>query len=114
MQVLIVDPESAQATSLAELVRRLGHEPVVAHNAETAIQVAAEQGPQCVIVAVGQSKLDGYILARQLRDEAGLMESTILSVSPYPGDPNREHAATINAHLRQPVDIEQLSRLLSD
>jgi two-component system CheB/CheR fusion protein len=111
--VLIVDDNADAAAGLARLLRASGYAAVVAADGPAALAAAASDRPGCVLLDIGLPGMDGYDVARRLRDDAGLTDALIVAVSGYAPDPNRATAAGINHHLVKPLDLDALLALLA-
>ncbi len=115
-RVLVVDDNVDMATSLAILLRLYGYEVDVAHDGPAAIDFAAQHRPQVVLLDIGLPGLDGYEVARQLRRLPGGEDSTLVAITGYGFDADRERSrqAGFDHHLVKPIDPEHLERLLAD
>ena len=60
--------------------------------------------------------MDGYEVARRLREQEGGARMTIIAVTGYGQDEDRERtrAAGFDRHLVKPVDLDALRRLLQE
>ena len=67
-RILIVEDESSVAELAAELVREMGHEPVLAHSAEDGLRVLAEGAYDLVFSDIMMpGSMNGLDLAREVR-----------------------------------------------
>ena len=66
-----MDDNRDAADSLAMLLRNLGNEVRTAHDGLEAVGAAAEFRPDVVLLDIGMPKLNGYEVARRIRDAAG-------------------------------------------
>jgi CheY-like chemotaxis protein len=59
---------------------------------------------------IGLPVMDGYELARRLRDEPRLSDTRLVAVTGYgqAADRQRSQAAGFDAHLVKPIDVSQL------
>ncbi len=114
LRLLIVDDNADTAGALAKLLRRAGHEVAVAHDGLEALDCARRQSPEVVILDIGLPGMDGYEVARRLREELARDELLMIAVTGYGQDQDREHALQngFDHHLVKPVDITELKRLL--
>ena len=71
-RVLIVDDNVDAATSLAEILRLEGHECEAVFSAHEGLERAATLRPDFVLLDIGLPGLDGYEVARRLRQLDGL------------------------------------------
>jgi CheY-like chemotaxis protein len=114
LRILIVEDEADTANSMATLLRLYGHEVLVAGDGFTALQMADDHSPDVVLLDLGIPKMDGWKLAKALRQRHPPKRPVLIAISGY-GDQaalRRSHEAGIDLHLVKPVDCEELKQLL--
>lgn len=116
LRVLIVDDVHDAADSLAQLIRFWGHEPAVAYEACGAIQEASATPPDVVLLDIGLPKMDGWELARRLRQLPGMAKALLVALTGYgqEADVQRCKEAGIDCHFLKPVDPDELKRMLAE
>jgi two-component system, chemotaxis family, CheB/CheR fusion protein len=114
-RVLIVDDNSDIAELVAELARSLGHEVALAPDGPTALTRAASFRPNIALIDVGLPGMNGYELARRMREIPGMKDVVLIAVTGYGREEDRRTAleAGFNLHLVKPVDAGRLGTLLS-
>lgn len=70
-RVLVVDDDPDSAYVLSVLLGLDGHDVRVAHDGAEALEVAAAFVPEVAILDLGLPKIDGFEVARRLREHAG-------------------------------------------
>lgn len=113
-RVLIVDDNPDAVHSFTALVRLLGHNVEFAVNGSVAMDVARRFRPDIVFLDLGLPGLDGYEVARRLREElAGQVR--IIAVTAYGADQDREASrqAGCEQHLVKPVDPQFIASFLA-
>lgn len=112
-RVLVVDDNVDAANALRYLLENDGHEVQVASDGASGLKLAREFRPHFLLLDIGLPKLDGYELARQVRADAALADTTIIAVTGYgqPEDRERTAAAGFDYHLTKPVEFQSLQRL---
>jgi len=115
-KVLVVDDNVDAAETLAEMLRLLGHEVSVAHDGVAAIEVASTSPPQLALLDLGMPVMDGYELARRLRALPQLGGVSLVALTGYGTERERERAlqSGFDRHLVKPLDPALLARLLDD
>jgi CheY-like chemotaxis protein len=68
-RILVVDDNKDAADSLAMLLRLKGNDIRLAHDGVEALEVAATFHPEIVLLDIGLSKLNGYDVARRIRQQ---------------------------------------------
>jgi CheY-like chemotaxis protein/two-component sensor histidine kinase len=113
-RILIVDDNKDLATSLARLLRILGHEVEVVYDGRKGIEIARSYRPRVVLLDIGLPNLDGYQVARTLRQE-GFNDTMIIAVSGYGQEEDRKRSrdAGMDYHLTKPVDFKTIAALIA-
>jgi two-component system CheB/CheR fusion protein len=114
-RVLVVDDNVDAAESLAMVLRVGGHEVCTAHDGLAALNAAEQFQPEVVLLDIGLPKVDGYEVARRLRERAGSEQVLLVAVTGYGQEEDRRRAeeAGFDAHLVKPADPFALHRLLA-
>ncbi len=115
VRVLVVDDNHDAADSLALLLRLGGHEVRICHDGATAVAVAAADRPRLVLLDIGLPGMDGYAVARQLRQLPELAGTVLVALTGYgqAEDVRRSHEAGFDHHLVKPADPETLVNLFA-
>ena len=113
-RLLVVDDNRDSAETLAELAEIWGFEVNTAFDGLAALQRADEWEPTLVFLDIGMPGLNGYEVARRLRQDVRFEKITIVALTGYgqEQDLERSRAAGIDHHLVKPVDMALLERLL--
>jgi CheY-like chemotaxis protein len=113
LRVLVVDDNRASAVSLRTLLQLVGYRVQVAHDGAHALRVAREFEPDVILLDIGLPKLNGYEVARTLRQERGNgLKLIALTGFGQIADRERSRAAGFDHHLVKPVQTSDLLRLL--
>jgi CheY-like chemotaxis protein/two-component sensor histidine kinase len=115
-RVLIVEDDADSREMLRLALEIAGHEVFVAEDGPRGLEEAGVIRPYAVFVDIGLPGLDGYELARQLRQLPGGRDMRILAVTGYgrPEDHQRSRLSGFDFHLVKPVDASAVERILSD
>jgi signal transduction histidine kinase len=112
-RILVVDDNADAAESLSMLLELEGHATRVAHDGAGALRAAAEFLPDAVFLDIGMPGMNGYQVARQLRETYGpALRIIALTGWGAEGDRRRAHAAGFDHHLVKPVDPAMLGSAL--
>jgi DNA-binding response OmpR family regulator len=79
MHILIVEDEVRLARQIASALVEAGHDPVVVHDGESALDRALESAFDLIILDVGLPRIDGFEVLRRLRSEHGASRVLILT-----------------------------------
>ena len=113
-RVLVVDDNNDQAESLAFLLNLMGHETRLAHDGEAALEVAADFEPEVALIDIGLPRLNGYEVARRLRQQPRLRNAVLVAQTGWgqESDRARSHEAGFDHHLIKPVAPEVLADII--
>ncbi len=114
LRILVVDDNHDSAELLSVLLEIEGHNVVVANSGPAAIDIALNQVPEVALIDIGMPGMDGYAVARRLRQSPELKHLALVAITGYgqQEDIERSRDAGFDDHLVKPVDIETLNRLL--
>jgi PAS domain S-box-containing protein len=112
-RVLVVDDNVDSVTSLMLLLQTMGHEVESAYDGVEALEVAQRFAPDTVVLDIGLPRLNGYEVARRLRERSE-RHYQLIALTGWGQQDDRERAreAGFDHHLVKPVDVDQLVRLL--
>ena len=112
MKALIVEDNLVFAQLFAALLTECGHEAHTACDTQAALDTAREVRPEIIFIDVGVPRMDGYTLARRLRDERCIDGVKIVALSCYLGDEIRLKQSGINSYLLKPVALKTLLEVI--
>ncbi|HEV3118762.1 MAG TPA: response regulator, partial [Gemmataceae bacterium] len=114
-RVLVVDDNQDSAESLAKLLQITGHETRTAYDGQAALAAAAAFAPEAILLDIGLPGMDGYEVARRLREESSTRQIVLIAVTGYGGeeDERRSREAGFDFHLTKPVRLNMLDELLN-
>jgi CheY-like chemotaxis protein len=114
MRVLVVEDNRDAADSLRLLLGLYGYEVAVAYSGHDGVQAAVQCRPDVVLCDIGLPGLDGYGVARKLRDNPATAQARLIAVTAYGRDEDRgrSYEAGFERHLVKPVAPDDLRRAL--
>jgi len=114
-RILVVEDNRDSADSLRRLLEFSGHEVAVAYSGHDGVQAAEQYQPDVVLCDIGLPGLDGYGVARKLRNNPTTAKARLIAVTAYGQDEDRRrsHEAGFEQHLVKPVDPDALQRVLN-
>jgi CheY-like chemotaxis protein len=109
-----VDDNLDAANSVAMLLRLWGHDVRLASAGPEALEIAPDYQPEVVVLDIGLPGLNGYEVARRLRQLPASRDALLIAVTGYGQleDRQRSEGAGFDYHLTKPVDPEALQCLL--
>jgi signal transduction histidine kinase len=113
-RLLVVDDNQDAARSLAMLLRLRGHEVRIAHDGASALAIATSYHPKVVFMDIGMPGMDGYEVARRLREHQGLKSVVLAALTGWGQQEDRRRTAEagFDYHLVKPADAKTLEDLL--
>jgi CheY-like chemotaxis protein len=113
-RILVVDDNVDAAHALRYLLQNDGHDVRIATDGAAGLAAAREFRPDVLLLDIGLPRLSGYEIARAVRADAALAQATIIAVTGYGQQQDRERssAAGFDHHLTKPVEFRALQRLL--
>jgi CheY-like chemotaxis protein len=113
-RILVVDDNRDATESLALLLQLEGHATRAAYDGLEALEVARSFDPEIVLLDIGLPGLNGYEVARRLRQQPGGDRLLLVALTGWGQDDDRARtrAAGFDEHLVKPVDPACLVRVL--
>jgi signal transduction histidine kinase/CheY-like chemotaxis protein len=114
-RVLVVDDNPDHRELLAELLRMRGYDVIEAQDASEALRFITEKTPHACIIDIGLPGMNGYELAKKLRELPETKDSRLIAVTGYgtKADHDSFEEAGFDYYFPKPADIEQLSEAIS-
>ncbi|MEO8359690.1 MAG: PAS domain S-box protein [Vicinamibacteria bacterium] len=113
-RILIADDNRDAAESLALLLGLDGHEVTVVHDGKAAVAAFPSIQPEVAILDIGMPEMNGYDVARHVRQGSLGRVVTLIAVTGWGQDNDKAQAlaAGFNHHFTKPIEPERLSALL--
>jgi PAS domain S-box-containing protein len=114
LKILVVEDNRDAAEVLATVVGLWGHEVRTAFDAPAALHVLDAWKPDVILSDLGLPRMDGYELARRLREPPSRCGAVLIALSGYGRDEDKRAArdAGFDHHLVKPPDLTMLGDLL--
>ena len=114
LRILVADDNRDAADSLAMVLRLAGHTVWNVYDGQSALATAFRCRPHVVLNDIGMPGVNGYEVARRLREHPVTRDSVLVAVTGYANadDHDRSREAGFDHHLSKPVDFDSLEKLL--
>ena len=111
---LVVDDVADVTEMLAVVLTHAGYNVVTAASAPAALNAARERQFDVIISDIGMPDMNGYQLAREVRQLPGYETTPMVAVTGYSmfDDRERSSKAGFNAHMTKPIDPRALLDLI--
>jgi CheY-like chemotaxis protein len=113
-RVLVVDDNTDAADLLAEALGALGYTTRTAYDGPSALGAASAFCPDVALVDIGLPVMDGYELARRLRELLPARPPTLIAITGYgqASDRARSRTAGFAEHLVKPIMLEEVAQAI--
>ena len=113
-KVLLVEDHEELWTLMSRRLRRRGFEVVLAHNGAQALEQVAAETPDLVLLDMDLPIMDGWTVARTLRERANTTPIIALTAHAMTGDRARALEAGCDEYHSKPVSFELLLEQMDD
>ncbi len=113
-RILVVDDNQDVADSIGMLLEATGVDVRIAYSGFAALETLATFKPSVALLDIGMTGMNGYEVARQIREHPEFRDVTLIALTGWGGkeDICRSQAAGFHYHLVKPVSIHDLQALL--
>ena len=113
-RILIVEDNVDSREMLREWLEMSGHQVSEAADGQSGLEAALKQRPDVALIDVGLPGIDGYEMARRVREALGNERMILIALTGYgsPEDRRRSRAAGFDAHLVKPLNPALLDKVL--
>ncbi|HEU0033866.1 MAG TPA: ATP-binding protein [Kofleriaceae bacterium] len=114
LRVLVVDDNIDAAETLGELLKLLGHQPLVVYDGPSALARLQTFTPDLAFMDIGLPVLDGYELAKRIRSTTKLAHVRLIALTGYgrAADKQRARDAGFDEHVVKPIPADTLRGLI--
>ncbi len=114
-RVLIIEDNVDSAESLREVIELGEHLVEVARSGAAGVERARTFGPDIVLCDIGLPGMDGYEVARAIRADPGLRDTTLVALTGYaaPDDVAKARVAGFDHHIAKPPNLERIEQILA-
>ena len=113
--MLVVDDNADAADSIAVLLRMEGHEVKTVYDGHQALASSQVFAPSVVVLDVGLPGMDGYEVARRLRELPETRQALFIALTGYGQKEDRSLAAAagFDHHFIKPADPRAIHAVIS-
>lgn len=114
LHILIVEDNIDAADSLCLLLRLYGYDVEVARTGLSALELAASARPDVVLLDIGLPGMDGYEVAKKLREMPGFQDVLLCALTGYTpseADRHRQQETGFDHYYVKPVEMHKLLEL---
>jgi CheY-like chemotaxis protein len=113
-RILIADDNRDAADTMGMLLELGGHEVIIAHSGNQALELGRQHRPDVVILDIGMPDINGYDVARIARNEDWGRSAYMIALTGWGQAEDKERArmAGFDRHLTKPVDPDLVEEIL--
>ena len=113
-RILVIDDNTAAATTLAKLLALEGHQVTIACDGPSGLERVTLDRPEIVFLDIALPDLNGYDVATQIRTRHG-QEVTLVALTGFGQieDKLRAFEAGFDHHLTKPADLATFTALIA-
>jgi two-component system cell cycle response regulator DivK len=106
--ILLIEDNEQNRYLATFLLEKHGYTVLSAADGPMGIELAGKILPQLVLLDIQLPTMDGYTIARALRENPALQATPIVAVTSYamPGDREKTIAAGCNGYIEKPINPE--------
>jgi CheY-like chemotaxis protein len=115
LRILIIEDNRDYADGLQVVFEILGHSAIATYNGIDGLDAALREVPDVIVCDIGLPGLDGYQVARALRQNPATAGVFLVAVTGYASDSARELAyqSGFNAHIAKPAEASRILALVA-
>lgn len=105
-RILVIEDNPDNRMLVDYLLRARGYEPSLASNGRDGLRLAELEDPAIILLDVRMDGMDGYEVARSIRAHETLQNATIIAVTAYAMEADRERiaAAGFDGYIQKPIE----------
>jgi CheY-like chemotaxis protein len=114
-RVVVVEDQDDSREMLQILLQEAGHKVFSAGDGLAAVSAIEREHPDVALVDIGLPGMNGYEIARKVRENSVLDDVILVAVTGYGMDSDVKAAkeAGFDEHVRKPVDLRTIEEILS-
>jgi CheY-like chemotaxis protein len=115
-RILVVEDNTDVRDGLVELCQMWGHEVFTAGEGYEGVRLALEQRPDIAFIDIGLPGIDGYEVARRVRNDASGKDLLLIALTGYGSREQKARAldSGFDHHVVKPVDTKLIQDFVSD
>jgi CheY-like chemotaxis protein len=110
LRILVIEDNRDAADGLAKLLEHLGFKSLACYTGRESLERLDDFGPQVVLLGLGMPDMDGFEIARTIRERYGPRQPVLVACTGYSraADRDRTAQAGFTLHVLKPVLTDEL------
>ncbi len=104
--VLVIEDNEQNIYLVTFILEKFGYEVIQARDGREGIEIAKQRSPDLILLDIQLPGMDGYEVARKLKDLREIQDTPIIAVTSYAMSGDREKAlnAGCSGYITKPID----------
>jgi two-component system, cell cycle response regulator DivK len=104
--IIVIEDNEMNSRLAARLLRKAGHEVLIAEEAESGLTMTLERHPDLVLIDMGLPDMDGQTVAAVLRQQDSFSQLPLIAFTAWPEDTAYEMARAygLDGVISKPID----------
>ena len=113
-RILIIEDNQDSRILITDLLQSLAYTVLVAEDGVQGLTMAQAEKPDLILMDLSLPKMDGWALARQLKQDAELAHIPIIALTAHAMVGDREEALRVGCddYVSKPIDMRELTSKL--
>lgn len=115
-KILVIEDNEQNLYLIRYILENCGHEVSSAMDGKEGIELAATLLPDLILLDIQLPVMDGYDVARALRQNPALADTPIIAVTSYamPGDKEKAMEAGCTGYIEKPIDPDNFDKQVEE
>ncbi len=115
-KILVIEDNEQNLYLIRYILENCGHEVFSAMDGKEGIELAATLLPDLILLDIQLPVMDGYDVARALRQNPALADTPIIAVTSYamPGDKEKAMEAGCTGYIEKPIDPDNFDKQVEE
>jgi two-component system cell cycle response regulator DivK len=111
-KILVIEDNEQNLYLIRYILEDCGYEVFAAVDGKEGIALAASLLPDLILLDIQLPGMDGYAVARNLRENPNLADTPIVAVTSYamPGDKEKAMGAGCSGYIEKPIDPDTFDK----
>jgi len=114
LRILLVEDDRDTVETFTMLLKAEGYDIRFAYDGPSGLEAARTYEPDAVLLDIGLPGMNGFDLARQIRQQCGSKRPFLIAITAYGDEKSRKcsEQVGIDLHLVKPIEMEGLQMVL--
>ncbi len=112
--IIVIDDNRDLVDITCQILKLSGYDSIGINSGEEGLKKAKELHPKVILCDIGMDGMNGYDLAKQIKNDNNLKDTYLIAISGYNSDSDIKlsQEAGFDMHLGKPIEFETLIKIL--